>query len=109
MSPELAALADDDADRMTLLSLADGWCQSGDDGERVTLSGAALRVLEGTPGERIIAWQDLREAVESWHGWDLVADSKGRCDYLSLPRSREEADRLVLDALDCAARLAVAS
>lgn len=93
---ELQALADGDLQAIEYLVLAEAWRDADTDRDKIT--GQALRLLPGTPGARIIAWEDLRDVVAEWHQVDVVLDSQGRHDYLHLP-TREGADQRVVDVL----------
>lgn len=94
---ELAALADGDLKALEYLVLAEAW-RDADHMGRVAISGQALRLLPGTTGTRIIAWEDLRDVVAEWHQVDVVLDTQGRHDYLHLP-TREGSDQRVVDVL----------
>lgn len=84
---ELLELADGDETAIGWLALAEQY-RNADRAEGGRISGQAIRHLAGTPGQRLIAWHDLVDAVVQWHSWDLVADGQGNHSELNLP-SRE--------------------
>lgn len=97
---QLADLADGDPKLLMLLALAEAHYQTTDRSEQVRIAGQALKGTVGSVGQRMVAWEDLRDAVAQWHAWDRVADSQGRHSELSVPSREQVCDEVVYALLN---------
>lgn len=76
LDDELLELADGDENSIGFLALAEEH-RNATGLDQIQVSAVALRKLTGTPGQQLIAWHELVEAIETYHRWDQEADSRG--------------------------------